>query len=62
MKAKEPKPPRARKQAEKPVPFMVRFYKKPRKGITKLARISKVSDAYIVRLAVDKFLDEHGIV
>jgi hypothetical protein len=62
MKAKEPKPSRAMKQSEKPVPFMARLYKKQRRGITRLARTSKVSSAYVVRLAVDKLLAEHGMI
>jgi len=50
------------KSKEKPVPFMVRLYKKQRKGITKLANHKpKVSEANIVRFAIDKLLAEANI-
>jgi predicted DNA-binding protein len=47
---------------ETPKPFMVRLYKKQRMAVERLARKSKVSSAYIVRLAIEKLLDDHGML
>lgn len=52
MRNKEPKPPRAKKP-EKPVPFMVRLYKKHRKAIKLAARVYKLSEAEVIRRAIE---------
>jgi hypothetical protein len=52
MKVKEPKL-RAKKQGEKPVPFMVRLYKKHRKSIKLAARVYKLSEAEVIRRAIE---------
>jgi hypothetical protein len=52
MKAKEPKPQR-RARAEKPVPFMVRLYKRHKKSIQLYAKVYKISEAEAVRRAIE---------
>jgi hypothetical protein len=52
MIEKEPKPQR-KVRAEKPVPFMVRLYKRQRKLVKDYAKYNKVSEAEIIRGAID---------
>jgi len=53
MKAK-PKPSRAKK-AEKPVPFMVRLYKKHRRIVRAVSAKRKMSEASFIRDAIEAY-------
>jgi hypothetical protein len=55
MKVKEPKPSRARKQAEKPVPFMVRLYIKQRAIVRRVSAKRKMSEASFIRDAIEAY-------
>jgi hypothetical protein len=46
-----------KKNKEKPVPVMVRLYKKHRKAVKRAAKLSGFSEAHIIRAAIELSLE-----